>query len=235
MIDKLLEEIKSRGYWRINFRPITYTQRIPNLATCHELVAKNSVEKRGWDYPHVPQKQDTDTGIARRQNHVEGWVDWSGYKEIWRMYESGQFIHYKAMKDDWRQLDERTTWNRRPSGDWISPIDLNWHISEVFEFLSRLRNDIYADGVQISIEMYKTSGRELWMNDPSRVPFSRPKICAAEEIKYSKSLSPLEIQNQRVESVKAIQMIYDRFNWNPTDEMVEGLQNELYQFSERRR
>ena len=96
MKEGLLEKIKSRGYWRVNIQPLTATIRLDTLQKCREVVDKSSVELRGWDFPHIPRKNDQTTGGAPVGSYYEGWVDWENYKEFWRMYKSGQFFHFNC-------------------------------------------------------------------------------------------------------------------------------------------
>ena len=58
-----------------------------------------------WDYPHFPQRRGDDTDLVPGNNYYEGWIDWGAHKEIWRMYQSGQFINYKAVEEDWFKED----------------------------------------------------------------------------------------------------------------------------------
>jgi hypothetical protein len=47
-----------------------------------------------------------------------------------------------------------------------------WQITEVFEFLARMgRYGFYPSGAIVSICLKNTQGRNLWVDDPQRMPF----------------------------------------------------------------
>ena len=101
MKDGLIEKIKSRGYWRVNFQPITAVVRLDSIQKCKEIIEKNNVNLRGWDFPHIPSRNDETTGFAPAGNYYEGWTDWSNYKEFWRMYMFdlfGNFMYFFPSK-----------------------------------------------------------------------------------------------------------------------------------------
>ena len=80
---KLLTEIKSRGYWRINFRSLIDEKIINDLSQAEELVKKHHVELRGWDYLYYPLKRDSQSNLEFHNNFCQGWSNWESMKEIW--------------------------------------------------------------------------------------------------------------------------------------------------------
>src|SRR3989338_273974 len=100
---EIIAKIKSRGYWKVQFRPTVFNKTLmPDRNALRDIVQKNSVEIRGWDYPHIshwsnPQQRRPTVG----DDFVEGGVDWSEFVEFWRMYQSGQFIHLFGVHEDW--------------------------------------------------------------------------------------------------------------------------------------
>src|ERR1035441_3490152 len=101
----ILDKIKSRGYWRINFEPLVYEQKLKTLGECKDIIEKSQVELRGWNYPHFPRRTGTDVGLESGDKFYEGWIDWFNHIEFWRMYQSGQFLHYFAVREDWSESD----------------------------------------------------------------------------------------------------------------------------------
>ena len=149
MTDGLIDKIKSRGYWRINYLPL---EEVPALSVsaCRAVVSKNTVELRGWDFPHIPMN-DATGGITPMDGFCEAWDEWGFHKEMWRMYSTGQFLCYMALREDWFDDDDR---RRFLSGEIppMSVLCINgsaiYQITEFFEFLSRLVKDglyKYAD------------------------------------------------------------------------------------------
>ena len=72
-----------RGYWRINFEPLVYEKKLDNLGVCKEVVEKNMVSLRGWNYPHFPHRVGNDAGLEPGSNYYEGWISWFNHREFW--------------------------------------------------------------------------------------------------------------------------------------------------------
>ncbi|MBV8676947.1 MAG: hypothetical protein JO355_07230, partial [Planctomycetaceae bacterium] len=82
-------------------RPTTFQEkRIALICDLLPIIDRNSVQYRGWDYPHVDHSRPPLRG-----------ADWVGQEydcedqiEVWRFYQSGLFLHYLAIAGDWRDL-----------------------------------------------------------------------------------------------------------------------------------
>jgi hypothetical protein len=233
MKNNLLEKIKSRGYWRINFQPLIYTQKFISLGECKDIVEKNTVEHRGWDYPHFPRRSGEDTGLEPGENFYQGWIDWGEFKEFWRMYQSGQFIHYLALREDWL---EEAIW-RHNLHDKIKPMSLLgiigsvvYQMTEIFEFLSRLGTaGVYDEGVRVSIGLYNTENRKLWIDAGLRVPLLQEYKTVAKKIEFDQEFTKEQIiTNPNDLALKVIIYIFDRFGWhNPPVETIKKDQDSL--------
>ena len=101
MIKNLIEKIKSRGYWRINFQPLVDQRKFKTLVECKNIVEFNSVQTRGWDFPCVPRKKEDYMDLIPCENYYLGWIDWAHHIEFWHMYQSGQFLLYRSLCEDW--------------------------------------------------------------------------------------------------------------------------------------
>jgi len=234
MTEGHLEKIKSRGYWRVNFRPLTADIRLKTMQECRDIVEKNSVELRGWDYPHFPRRNDEKVGTAPAGDFFEGWEDWENHKEFWRMYKTGQFLYYRALREDW--LDERggifTTPNDKSfkAGEKIGVLgSLVYEITECFQFLSRLvERGLYEKGVKVHISLVNTKGRELVVDDGARIPFMYARKTEAPELSFEKTYTKEEILNDSKGLAHDIIMqVADSFGWNPAPEQVAGDQEKL--------
>ena len=92
--DELIKEIKSQAYWRVEIRSAEYqAKRLPTRAGMQDLLSKATVSLRGWPYPYYRAEETTYNG-----KWLEGKVDWERYREYWRLYESGQWIHYSKVR-----------------------------------------------------------------------------------------------------------------------------------------
>lgn len=240
--EEIINKIKSSGHWMINFQPLDIIPcRIKELPDCKNIIEKNSVMLRGWDYPHFPQKLDEDSNLSIGNNYYEGWTNWQGFIELWRMYQSGQFIHYKALREDWFIEDIWAT----PSYKAIKPktvisiIGIIFHISEVFEFLSRLCKDgLYDNGVYVKISLNNTEGRALTLfndfdlEEKFNLIVSRPdsKKAQRESIIFEENY-PKEkiILGSRQIAIDTIIFFLHRFMWDkPPKEIIAKQQENLY-------
>ncbi len=233
MKDGLLEKIRSRGYWRINFQPTDYPGEKLTLEQCWDLVEKSSVRLRGWDYPHVPRRQDDQSGSQPCGEYFEGWVDWQHHKEFWRMYRSQQFIHYLALREDWYQEGEFTSEAAKQikPGTVVGVIGtVVYQTTEIFEFLSRLtRSGVYESGALVDISLQNMKGRALRIEDPMRGDFITPRTTGAEAIAIKRQCGADEVLTGAAELAKgAIVEIFDNFGWhNPPIDQIKADQDKF--------
>lgn len=59
-----------------------------------------TVRLRGRDYSHTEEN-----ALIYGQDYMESSLEFESNKEIWRIYQSGQFVHHIAMREDWQQED----------------------------------------------------------------------------------------------------------------------------------
>lgn len=230
-----IDKIKSRGYWRINFQPLVLEEKLDSIGKCFEVVSKNAVYLRGWKYPHIPNRNDEDTGIEPCDGYFQAWVDWGNHKEFWRMYQSGQYLHYLALREDWLGED---TWKSNLA-DEIKPMSsLNvittvYQMTEIYLFLERLISDgIYDEGINVSISLINTNGRMLWINDFFRGGFNYPRITFADKFDYSKTHEVADVLSKyRQLAIGAVLFIFDRFGWDnpPIDTLRKDQEDFLTQ------
>lgn len=238
---ELVKKIRKRGYWRIHFEPLVHEEKNTPLRRCKEIVSENSIKLRGWDYPHIPNRSDSTTTIEPGSNYWQGWIDWKdyGHLEFWRMYQSGQFIHYKGLVEDWSDnYILRSFWQQEASaakpGEVLGIISTTYLMTEVFQFISRLVSEhIYDEGVRISIALHNTEGRELFVDGYNRAPLFHERKTGAKEIKYTKELTVEEILADPVDlALQVIIYILERFGWDPPN--IEAIKSDQQKLIERK-
>jgi|ERR1035437_3298709 hypothetical protein len=232
MKEGLIDKIKSRGYWRINLQPNTMKIRLDNLSNCESIVERNSVNLRGWDFPHIPKGKEEHGIINRYQSFVESWSDWSGYKEFWRMYKDGQFLCYRGLREDW--FEEHLY-----HSEWASTFkpkeylgvlySVIYEVTEFYVFSSRLSQEgLYDDGLVINIHLKNIFDRQLWLEDNHRIAFLFNKKTSAPELLFSKTYN----QNDMIEKYQyfareIISDVFDSFGWNPSHDIIISEQEKL--------
>ena len=165
-----LSKIRERGYWRVVVRPSVFdAQHIPDYAGLFPIIERNAVRLRGWDYPHV----DHDHQTVRGADWVGQEGQWDDELEIWRLYQSGQFVHYFAMAEEWRDLSSLrpadSTWH---PGRYICYISTVYSFLEIYEFAARLAlSPAGASIMRVEVELGNLQGRRL-ITESIRYPLS---------------------------------------------------------------
>lgn len=226
MNQALIHKIKTRGYWRINFRPLAPAKPALTLNSCMHAVERNQVSLRGWNYPHVPSRTDE---ISRLANAVEAWTDWSTHTEYWRMYNSTQFIHYRSIAEDWRGSSPFEQADDAPEQPTLGLVYHTWTLAEVFEFLARLQKyGLYDEGAEVSISLMNTVGRVLVIDDPKRAGFNYAGRTNAESLLYKTELTVQQMAAPKTRAADAVLFFWDKFGFEPARDQVTIIIDQLY-------
>lgn len=224
MPKEFIDLIRSTGYTRVVIRP----NEIPETLTvmeANELVEKSSVSLRGWDYPHITTRNDDHGGKETFADFVQHWCNWNNHREFWRMYKSGQFLHYKSLREDLNQGEK----------DFANPVlaigSLIYTVTEVVEFMYRLsRHGLYKSGAEVELTIGGTKGRQLWVDDPRRMPFSAPRVTSSPSIIVERTILPeqLETGEPKDPALSMLMEIFDAFGWKPSSDQINRNQDDLY-------
>ncbi len=206
-------------HWRIVVRPSVFRKSlIGSLADCLELVTASRVSLRGWDYPHYESSTS-----GQGNDWVASWNDWGQHCEYWRMYQSGQFVHFLAFREN-RYADQLAKRNagvlrfapeRQVTGfiDFVSTV---WTLTEVALFASRLVQNPQFDlipSVHLEVSMEMVEGRVMGTWDPTRslsglYQSDVPRIVWSHDIPRTELLAePNEV------ALVAAQHLFERFGW----------------------
>jgi hypothetical protein len=107
--------------------------------------------------------------VSIHLDFIEQATDWEHHVETWRLYQSGQFIHYAAFSDDWR--DQSGLWP--PDGTWKAGMWLGigatiYRFTEVFEFAARFAQTAAGDETMaIRIDTVGIAARQFYVDNPS--------------------------------------------------------------------
>lgn len=223
----LLKKIRSRGHWKVVIRPGRYAEkRIQSISALYPIIQKTSVRLRGWDFPHV------DPHI---KPHID--VDWVGQEsewqhnlEIWRFYQSGQFVDVAGMPHDWR--DQSTFWPA--DQDWkpgalLGIGDALFAFGEIFEFAARLALSEAGDELMhIEITASGLEGRGLWVDLHNRWPMFGRYEASLDELPYKVELPRSELVTQPRElALKPAAELFAHFEWNPGESVLRDIQKSL--------
>ena len=219
-------------HWRVNFRPQEYIEEaIPSLAECFRIIEKNRVRLRGWDYPHLSNRENE---RGQGKNWVASWVDFRGHYEYWRFYQSGQFLHLFAVRESteagWREKLEAETashlnymrdidWSKVPG--FVSMRNFIFSTTEIVEFAARLcQADVYRGQFHLSIALNEIKGFVL-TTDWDRM---WDRYCAAGEDSLGKTWSidsGALIADSVKQTLDVTVWFFERFGWlNPSMDVL---------------
>jgi len=210
-------------------RPQSFVERrISEITELYPILQNTSVQLRGWDFPHL------DPHI---QTHVDiDWVgqesDWENFLEMWRFYQSGQFIDITGMAEDWYDQCHSIP---AGLGDWRPGLILGigntlFRYTEIFEFAARLAmTQAGDDNIRVDITVRDLKGRKLRGDSHHiRMPRHHNYIASIGEFPYQIELSRTElIAAPRELALKPTTELFRRFNWDPSQDILRDQQKRL--------
>lgn len=207
-----LKKIHSKGHWRVNIHPTRFERsRIPTLTKCREILRNSVVQLRGWDYPHFDYDETTNG-----EDWIESSCDFQGLIEYWRFYQSGQFIHHFAFREDYELDPNKLSMDvpPSPSGRYLSILSSLYRVTEIYEFAARLASkSVLSPAVEISIKLVGTKERQLFFWNPGRY-LRKAYICQIPEMTLTNTYSMPDLLSHANElALDATGWIFERFNW----------------------
>lgn len=159
--------------WRIRYRPETFQpDKVQTLRELGEIVDRNRVRLRGWDFPHRSHRVEEQ---GRGSNWIASWSSFGGHFEYWRFYQSTQFLYLGSVRevtdDGWHQklrsefgahLSYRTDLDVATIPGFFSIENLIYTVTEYFEFAARLcQAEIYGGTLELTIQLHGIQGFAL--------------------------------------------------------------------------
>lgn len=223
MKDGLLDRIRALGYWRVVYRPLVPLIAPLSYKECHELVDRNRVSLRGWDFPHISRRQDEQGGTERGNDYFEAWCDWQSFLEFWRMHRSGQFLSYNVVHGE---IDRIEAGHDVRS---LNVIDAIYSVTEFVEFAHRLaRVGTYSDGYHLDISLQNSAGRRLDAGR-GRMPFWDDQKSNVPSIRIERRVDPEAIKAGAIfTSLSVLLELFDAFGWNPDEKQILNDQEAFY-------
>ena len=225
-MSELLERIRSRGYWKAIVRPTTFIERrVKHRSDLLPILEKNSVEIKGWSFPHIDPVMTLDEGL-----------DWIGQElardhilEFWRFYQSGQLIHYFAMPEDWGARS--SPWLQ--SSDGISRVmldvgDVVLRFTEIFEFAARLAfTETWNEGIHIEVSVDNIENHFLQLPGLGSTKVTGIPQAEVPAMQYARDLSIEELIAGAGElSLEPTLRMFGAFGWKPGIDVIRDLQTE---------
>ena len=227
-MSELLEKIRSRGHWRVVIRPATFDEkRVADSSALYPILQKTSVQRRGWSFPIM----DFAGPPVQGKDWIGQEIDHAPILELWRFYQSGQFVCYSDIQEDWLDNPHSLLPEEASQGG----CRVSWSIEDViarytmiFEFAARLAFTGAGDaGMHLEVAVKNLKGYYLTVNSESPgVSLFKPADIV--ELPYKVDLPKTELVAQtRDLALKPAIELFSRFRWNPGIEMLRDIQAEL--------
>jgi len=225
----VVAKIRSMGYWRVVIRPPEseyQKDRVANILDLPRIIERSKVSLRGWDFPHIDRQSE----IAIGSTFVDQAIDWEGYVEYWRFYQSGQFLHLDGLKEDWMG-EAKMFPDPQPlqPGTRLGVSSAMFRFTEIFEFASRLAlTPAGSKTLVIQIDLNGLAGRSLWVDSPNHRRFSHQHTASVNTFQHEQEYRTEDLASTAWDLAlpPAIEL-YRRFGWDVTLGMVRDLQLEL--------
>jgi len=227
-VDDLLHEIKSRGHWEIRIRPSKFKDKKIRLSDCREFVKECQVRQRGWYFPAISNK---DPEFFADNDGYVGTTNWQDHKEVWKFFQSGQFIHHFGLWEDYLAEYRGLFGNKDPAADKFPPgtildvIGALFTITEIFLFASRLaKKDVFGKSLEIQLQLHNTNERKLVITEGLR-HLNENYICQIDDIILeNKTFSVDEIlTNHSKLAMDTTLELFDRFNWSYDEKSLRNV------------
>jgi hypothetical protein len=225
----LLEKIQSMGFWRVIIRPDKFSQDKLSYDALYPLVQRSAVELHGDAFPNVVVERQPLRGSDCIGQEIEA----GHFLEAWNMYQSGQFVHFSGMLDDW--LDQSGSvqlpggWQ---PGNGLAIEEVIRQYTGIFVFASRLAlTDAYEHDTHIYIDVLINGlqGRRLYISSPGKVPLRRSYVASIPEFHIANRFLRDElIANATKLALQASRELFLRFGWDAVPANLEGTQSNYY-------
>ncbi len=223
-MSELLNNIRSRGYWRVNIRPYSFVEkRIADHSELLHILQKTSVEMKGWNFPHIDAWRPPDEG----SDWISQEISWDCIRELWRFYQSGQFIHYFGMPED-----RSETVGLLPRIDGKVSLDVKGIVlqfTEIFEFAASLTFTAAGEeGLRVNIKVDNIEDHLLILpgfgpGKASWIPEARKKY-----MHHQIDVSKIELVAEKRElALTSALLLFECFNWSPDIELLRDLQEQM--------
>ena len=231
----LLDEIKSRGYWRIELHSVAYhPNTLPNREAMQNLLHDSSVSFRGWPYPFfLPEKSIYNGKWLEEEENFEY------SKEYWRLYKSGQWLHYLSLHGAWL-THETVMPGRRPlppqhQGYTHVRNDILYTLTEALHFAVGFATaGVFDPAAYIDLQLHNTYDYMLYESS-SRFFTDRYVNQSEVPFEYKTTIPSSELIGAADKIALAVSIdVYGLFGWIPTEAAMRTLVEDQKKLVERR-
>jgi len=222
----LLEEIRSRGYWDIRIRPVTFEPERVSLFQLRQLLVDASLDNRGWEFPF-------NTSVLPETG--ADWIGWESQKgcslQTWRFFQSGQIALKVGLLDDWEDMRISQSQNEWKPGEFLSILDVIYRLTEVFGLASQLAiTDLYRDerSMVVDLKLCHVMNRTLLGRGTYQTFLPQDYTTLAENIPHTVSLAKEDVIGRPRElALEEAQFFFERFGYYPSKQLLTSMQSNV--------
>ncbi len=211
-MSRLLKKIQTLRHWKIVVRPCAFDEnRVADKSDLLHILEKTYVQfGNPLPFPNVDSSAQVDEGIdwIGQEKESEIWE----IVELWRFYQSGQFVCYKSRVPNHNKCQP------------LDPMSLVVSFSEIFEFAARLSHSHAGDDwMHLDVTL-------AGIDRPLKVGASLFQLTdeANTDVQYKVDLSTLDLVTKTRElALKPVAELFHRFGWNPGIDYLRDYQDEL--------
>ena len=218
-MSELLKKIRSRGYWKVIIRPTDFVEdRIASPDDLYRILDKSAarIRHRWFGFPHIQWESET----SRGKDWIGQEFEWGRYRELWRFYQSGQFVSFRGLYGDW--ADHAPALPVPAEADlraYLEAKDALLQLTEVFELAASLTfTAAAADCVHIAASLHNLEGRRLILYrgaSPHTIATAAPS--AVDEFVYRREFPKITLAIQAQElALQAAGELFRHFDWHPS-------------------
>lgn len=220
---QLLDEIRSRGYWDIRIRPVTFQPERLQLSEMYPLLVRSSLQYGALEFPYITARKP-ETGV--------NWISLEHQREFylqsWCFFQSAQFAAAVALSEDWGDKLTYPLSTMPAPGEIVTSTDIVLELTEAFGVASRLAvTEAYRDegSMVVEVTLCNVEGRKIHYRGGFQ-QFSQPT--RAQAIPYSKTIAEEDIIARPWElAVEATHHFLERFGYDPSIELLTSIQSEI--------
>ena len=223
---EILSLVRTRGHWEVVIRPTSFVEHRLERSELNETIVRNSVDIRGWDFPHISRHESSHIDVE----WVGQQVNWEHQLQIWRMYRSGQFVFISGIPYEWR--DRSHVWPAHQGWEPNQLLGFNeviGRLTEVTDFAARLSQTKAGDeSMTISIRLGKMKGRVLFTDSFNRTPLRGGYQASVESISAESTISRAElVAAPRPLALKLANDVFSFFGWQTAPQIAADVQAEI--------
>ena len=227
-LQEISQKIDSVGNIRVIFEPESYNENHFSKKDLRSIIEKSQVSLRGWSFPHIPiEDQENSQRPYSIENGIEFYTAWEKFFEIFRFYQSGQFLAKFALYEDTiGRLNDKVL----EPGKYLDFMSTIYKITEIVFFIKNLMESTDINRGNLIINIYQTRNRQLQaIFSPNIIPLYGGYVCKMGSISITKSFSREKIISDYIKIAREIiKNIFEDFNWmDYSDNVIKTHQENL--------